>query len=245
MNVSDKVKCVWWAPQRNASRAVAALICKKYSFYVVKPLVQGKVTTHNPFVPLAPPEYKYTHTTGIPKGKNGYYLILNVRNPYSRVISFWLNRSRDTLLNWLTVPEEKYKNMPPGVMVDDYSTGLDIKKPDLLIRYEHLKDDVLKIPFVDFNDEYIKQQYQENIINNPFNGVDSRNFSKSQHEELLRITAKELKKEIPEALEKTLVAREVEAPWQSFYTEETANIVYENCKRQFDLFGYDKDSWKV
>jgi hypothetical protein len=245
MNVSDKVKCVWWAPQRNATRAVATLIIKKYKFYVVKPPKKNKVRTFNPLVPLAPPEYKYSHVIDIPKDKEDYFLILNVRNPYSRVVSFWRNRSKATLLKWLTEPIKEYGNLPAGVMVDDYSAGLDIKKPDLLIRYEYLKEDVLKIPFIDINDAFVKKQYEENIINNPFDGVESRNFTKGQLEEMMRSTAKEMGKEIPENIEKTITTRDVAAPWQSFYTEETANLVYENCKRQFVEFGYDKDSWKV
>lgn len=32
---------------------------------------------------------------------------------------------------------------------------------------------------------------------------------------------------------------------KDYYNEETANIVYTNYKEYFDLFGYDKDSWKT
>jgi len=32
--------------------------------------------------------------------------------------------------------------------------------------------------------------------------------------------------------------------WRDLYTQETADIVYENLKEQFEMFGYDRDSWK-
>jgi hypothetical protein len=34
-------------------------------------------------------------------------------------------------------------------------------------------------------------------------------------------------------------------PVKDYYNQETANIVYTNYKEYFDLFGYDKDSWKT
>jgi hypothetical protein len=33
--------------------------------------------------------------------------------------------------------------------------------------------------------------------------------------------------------------------FKEYYNQETANIVYTNYKEYFDLFGYDKDSWKT
>lgn len=33
-------------------------------------------------------------------------------------------------------------------------------------------------------------------------------------------------------------------PWQTYYDEELADAVYNSLKKDFDLFGYDKNSWK-
>jgi hypothetical protein len=44
--------------------------------------------------------------------------------------------------------------------------------------------------------------------------------------------------------QKVNVSNENENLWKKFYTQETADIVYYRMARYFDLFGYDKNSWK-
>jgi hypothetical protein len=44
--------------------------------------------------------------------------------------------------------------------------------------------------------------------------------------------------------QKVNVSNEDENLWKQFYTQETADIVYYRMPRYFDLFGYDKNSWK-
>jgi hypothetical protein len=51
----------------------------------------------------------------------------------------------------------------------------------------------------------------------------------------------ELKKAITQ---KVNVSNEDETLWKKFYTQEIADIVYYRMPRYFDLFGYDKNSWK-
>lgn len=43
---------------------------------------------------------------------------------------------------------------------------------------------------------------------------------------------------------KVNVSNEDENLWKEFYTQETADMVYYRMPRYFDLFGYDKNSWK-
>jgi len=45
--------------------------------------------------------------------------------------------------------------------------------------------------------------------------------------------------------QKVNVSNEDETLWKKFYTQETADIVYYRMARYFDLFGYDKNSWKL
>jgi hypothetical protein len=40
------------------------------------------------------------------------------------------------------------------------------------------------------------------------------------------------------------VSNEDESLWKKFYTKNTADLVYYRMPRYFDLFGYDKNSWK-
>jgi hypothetical protein len=51
----------------------------------------------------------------------------------------------------------------------------------------------------------------------------------------------ELKKD---TTQKVNVSNEDETLWKKFYTQEIADIVYYRMARYFDLFGYDKNSWK-
>jgi hypothetical protein len=51
----------------------------------------------------------------------------------------------------------------------------------------------------------------------------------------------ELKKAVTQ---KVNVSNEDETLWKKFYTQEIADIVYYRMPRYFDLFGYDKNSWK-
>ena len=32
--------------------------------------------------------------------------------------------------------------------------------------------------------------------------------------------------------------------WKKYYTDELADLIWRGHQKQFDLFGYDKDSWK-
>jgi hypothetical protein len=33
-------------------------------------------------------------------------------------------------------------------------------------------------------------------------------------------------------------------PWQNFYNQELADFVYQKTQKQFEMFNYEKDSWK-
>ena len=44
--------------------------------------------------------------------------------------------------------------------------------------------------------------------------------------------------------QKVNVSNEDENLWKEFYTQETADMIYYRMPRYFDLFGYDKNSWK-
>jgi hypothetical protein len=44
--------------------------------------------------------------------------------------------------------------------------------------------------------------------------------------------------------QKINVSNKDEFLWKKFYTQEIADIVYYRMLRYFEMFGYDKDSWK-
>ena len=74
-NCSDKNKYIWWSTGRAATRSIADLLAKHFSMNH-----QGENG--------AP-----THECWIPEGKEDYDIILNIRNPYSWIVSSFCDQS--------------------------------------------------------------------------------------------------------------------------------------------------------
>lgn len=212
MNVSHKVKWIWWASTRCASRSVSEVL-KFYDFfnYSVNPPVNMCYDG-------------YSHSLNIPPGFENYKLLMQVRNPYSRILSHWhLECFKKTPNNNLhiTMP---FADFAKEKSLQDFSDGLKIKKPDYIIRYEHLQLDVYNIPFIDYTQEAVLTEIKNNIVLNNYkdSGTDG-----------------------PESYLKRDKTNNAYADWKSYYTQELADIVYSKHKDQFAILGYDKESWKV
>lgn len=179
---------------------------------------------------------------------NNYYTICNIRNPYAKFASLWKHsnfiytkRGEKTTLTlkeyaqnmhkvFLKKPDRKNRPATFFCIYDNIKTIKNQygKEPDLYLRAENLKKDVLKIPFLDFDNPETKQVYQERIVNNL-----------SKEKEIIRINKKIESKQInnPKNLNPF-------SHWKTQYDQEAADIVYYHCKSDFEYFGYNKDSWK-
>jgi hypothetical protein len=142
-NISEKYKFQWIAPERTGSRKVAEVL----SYYDFKNL--GKRLYDYK-------AYNYSHKTltneNLWKGKypsSQYKTICNARNPYGRVYSLFKNfysqikdkskeGFRDYLLNHLS----------KGDTITVVSSPHLGKPFDYVIRLEHIKDDLMKLPFI-------------------------------------------------------------------------------------------------
>jgi hypothetical protein len=209
MNASHKVKWIWWAPARCATRSISDIM---YHYEFKEHPDQNEIVYH--------PD-GYTHKIGIPVGCEDYKIVMQVRNPYSRILSLWhleCFKETDEILT-ITKPFEEFVI---GRVASDYVEAINIRFPDYLIRYENLIKDIVNLPFIDMNDLFIQKEFINNIFSNNYRNAGTYDESGLKRD--------------PNAFQF--------ADWKSYYNENLANIVYTNNKEQFEVFGYAKDSWK-
>jgi hypothetical protein len=193
MPYSKELEVFWFLPMRTAARSCRS-IAEYFNF---------TDSNHHKFIE------DFEHLE--------YYLISNVRNPYSRLVSLYLHQIDSNQINsrikfdlWATKKIEYELSLPINMKPKMYiklMTVFEHKMPDYFVRVETLEEDLKNIWFIkeNFNEEL------EKIFENQI----KKNGYKSDGE-----------------------------PWQTYYTQELANIVYDYLKEDFTLLNYDKDSWK-
>jgi hypothetical protein len=147
-----------------------------------------------------------------------YYLIANVRNPYSRLVSLY-NHAIETkqISEKITFELWSKKKIPyemddkfviPTQMYISLMKAFKNKMPDYFVRFEYLEEDLNNLWLIkeNFNDE-LNSIFDTSIRHNSYKSINQRN-------------------------------------WQSFYTEELAEFVYDYLKEDFTLLNYNKNSWK-
>lgn len=215
MNISEKVKFVWWASMRCGSRSVSEII-KHYEFYNYQTKQNIWYSAH-------------THEINVPEEFLNYKILMQVRNPYSRALSMWhlygwknIDGINGTLQIESTFEEYVFKG---GFITDHYERGILKYKPQYFIRYENLSEDVLKIPFVNLDsNQNLKLDYNRSILENVY-----LNEGVEKPEGALKRDSKDKRY----------------ADWRSYYNKKIADKVYELCAPQFELLNYDKNSWKT
>ena len=210
MNVSHKHRVVWWAPPRTASRALSEVLCH-YDFF------NATIGEHANLR-----EYPHSHDCVMPAGLEDYDLLLQVRNPYSRMVSCWhIDCFTSPDNEQLVITKDFEKFVLDGVtgFATNYEETLK-KEPKYIVRYEQLAEDVKKLPFVNVND--IWTGFERCILNNAYT-------NEGPHNQTGNLPRNTLNKNY--------------ADWQSFYNEKLAEIVYKRFYNQFIKFNYSKDSW--
>jgi hypothetical protein len=166
----------------------------------------------------------HTHEYGVPKEYADYKIIVQTRNPYSREVSNWHLACFKEQKNELII-EHDFEHWVMSNQNTVKEETVRIYKPSYYIRYEHLDQDIKNIPFVDINDPIVNRDYTSNILANQYKyeGVDDPRGDIRRDNKDSRY-----------------------ADWRSYYkyNNRLADLVYEKYKDQFDLFNYEKDSWK-
>ena len=255
-NISKKLNLIWLAPSRTATRTLYKLL-KNFDFKIHTDY--EKITKDEIIVPLTPGA-DYTHDFDIlPKDKN-LKIICSVKNPYSRLIGIlkYHNIFREKLIKKIDpedpeTEEEKQhafrKAYQDGNLVtmsnDDFDKLFD-GKPTFTewINRCFIKKTAHKI-WIDqiYFHEYLKihkPSYYiktENIVDDLLYIPEIRNNITEEGKMALEyVKYQDIKKEVDDYNNKE--------DWRDFYTQEIADLVYNELKEQFEMFGYSKDSWK-
>jgi hypothetical protein len=203
MNYNDDLKVVWITPTRTGTRSSGAIM-SKLDFKSENNNIRQKETVHG---------------IGIPEGKEDYKLIVNVRNPYSRMVSlYYLEMNNSKQFN-----QSFDRWVKSNLYFSDYNINFFIseslkklpKLPDLYVRMENFKNDINSLWFVKENFDFLEQTLKHNIENNLYDSDEfhSNGFKKKES-------------------------------WKEYYNEEISEFVYKKMKNEFDFFNYDKNSWK-
>jgi hypothetical protein len=135
-NISKKYNYQWIAPERTGSRKVSEVL----AYYDFK--CDGKVLNSFGY-------YNYNHDIEPNKEGPDYKVICNARNPYGRVYSLFKNfyppiedKSKEGFRKYLT------EDLPKGQMMKMIVQPKWDKPFDYVIRLEHMKDDLMKLPFI-------------------------------------------------------------------------------------------------
>ena len=135
VNYSDELKYIWWGVGACGSGSMSTLL--KQEFGLIE---------------------KARNTAGIPEGKEGYSVIVNVRNPYCWEISSYLDQKEDPRTF------EEYLN---NGIIQGHLDYVEKYKPDYFIRCEDMYSDMQKIPNLANQEPTTGWEKVKAIINNP------------------------------------------------------------------------------
>jgi len=214
MNFIHSEKVIWILPERTATRTIGQLL----NFWEVVIFEGAEYKTCVPNKNLKG-EFSQglRHEWDVSEFFLDYEILLNVRNPYSRMKSYYYSLflkndcsgNNDCGLNFEQF-FDKYCMTLSGLLPHfRYEQIFEKRPPKFVIKYENLGEDLLKIPFIQKkhqDSEEFRSEWDRVVTNNIFN------------KETLNDSYK--------------------------YTESEAEKVYQAFETQFKLFGYSEDSWK-
>jgi hypothetical protein len=182
MNVNRELKIVWWAPERCGTK-ITAEIFRKFDFEIYNPI-------NKEFTPLT--EKYHSHTIDLPDEFKDYKIICNVRNPYDKILSFYLNftsvgrhfvylkNKKEELKNKIdtftlelfeyAINQRILENKIDKIPVRDYVAKLNFDGiiPQNLIRMENLVDDLSQLEFITESSYWKSGEIIDLISNNKF-----------------------------------------------------------------------------
>lgn len=182
MNVNRELKLIWWAPERCATKLTADIF-KKLGFEVLDQKT-------GIFTPLS--ETYHSHDIVLPEEFKDFKIICNVRNPYDKVLSFYLNftsvgknfvylKSKKTELQHkierfslelfeYAINQKIIRTYIRTVPVREYVSKLSFNGiiPNHLIRMENLLEDFSKLDFINQSKEWQTGEIQDLIEKNEY-----------------------------------------------------------------------------
>ena len=159
-----------------------------------------------------------THNIGIPEGKEDYSVVMNIRNPYIRLVSiFHMHKVSQKNLGYdfeTWIRKDHYILMDYQYDVFLMKKILNLKRqPTNYVRMENFAQDILSLKFVRDNMEILQQEIQDNILTN---GYEKEYLDKGINKKF----------------------------WKDYYTSELAEMVQYKMRNEFEFFNYNTNSWK-
>lgn len=166
------------------------------------------------------------HTHMLFEGHENYKLIMTCKNPYSK----WVSRYRLHMINKPTIKSNfDIQNSFFEHVLDQiyaWNIGYNLSQTELkfssikkevshFIRTENILEDYRNIPFIGGSD-FDKSGKLEEVLNKPLG-----KFPKE-----------------------TMKICNFFDDWRDYYTSESADLVYNLFKQDFEFYGYGRDSWK-
>jgi hypothetical protein len=166
------------------------------------------------------------HTHSLFEGHENYKMIMTCKNPYSK----WVSRYRldminkDSIKSNFNIQNSFLEHILDQVYVweiDSHLSGTELKFSSInkevshFIRTENILEDYRSIPFIGGSD-FDRSGQLEETLNRPVG-----KFPK-----------------------KTMIRFNFSDEWRDYYTQESADLVYNLFRQDFEFYGYDPDSWK-
>ena len=161
-----------------------------------------------------------THDFNLPSERKEYTLISNIRNPYSRMVSLFFLYSHHKNNFKLD-----FKNWCEFVLNNEefnfgYQLRYDLKIKsvgrsfDKFVRVENYIEDLKSLSFINLSNPEIQEVWDNFIIQNSY----THEFK--------------------------FIETDSRKSWFDFYNQKLADLVFSNLEEQFNLFEYDRNSWK-
>jgi len=148
------------------------------------------------------------------ENRNDYQLIFNIRNPYSRLVSIFYLWKIHNPKNISIQFEDWVK-----VFTDELHSNVDT----YTIFLDKIVDSLPKPP-----DFYVRLEFLEFDLRNLW-------FIDNQSVDVNNLIENNVNKNN---------YKSSDIPWESYYNQELADLVYLRMERQFEMFNYNKNYWK-
>ena len=180
--ISEKHKTFVWLPPKCATNFISwvlgyfefssiALDTETNQIHKIRP----NLSTH------------FGHSTILPPNHEELSFICAIRNPYHRVLSMYQSQVKDPSVG------DFEKFIDERIVINKsllfkFSSSLNDRSPDYLIRTENLYEDILKIPFIrdsDLNSSGILKNFCDKKINQSYNQLNPEEYLTPRIKEII------------------------------------------------------------
>jgi hypothetical protein len=180
--ISEKHKAFVWLPPKCATNFVSWVLA-----YFEFSSVAMDTETNQVHRVMPNQSTHFGHSTIFPPNHEEFSFICAIRNPYHRVLSMYQSHAIDPSVGNF----EKF--IDERIVINKslwfkFSSSLNDRSPDYLIRTENLYEDILKIPFIrdsDLNSSGILKNFCDKKINQSYNQLNPEEYLTPRIKEII------------------------------------------------------------